>query len=438
MDSKKIVLNRFLDFVSEFVPLNRARLATLGGHGDEAVVWTERDIPHENGWLIERNRSRGVNLIAKYHYHVQNQLSTFSQILSGFGKEKAFIDGFHLDLCGTFGKNSRKNLQSVMDLLLASEGRCFAITIADQRRNRVLEEWSRFYRRGIRIFGRSTASLFYNRFVSEQSALPVRSPKNLPAFFKHFDPTKAAKREFGFLVEFVDFLSNWQISFKLERHVYISRYSGKSFRMRSYFFHFEDGKNTKPSEIAKRWFKMPLCFTTNDNNQIKKGNEIMQTKVNGSRLAEIARVLGGHELEEYNDLVASKMRFASVAQAMQGALRQEVVETAAINVAIPPLQNSSRRTATVKKTFENMSEKEKIEWIVETLEKRNGHRLSNRAWQLHLKNQFGYYNSALGLSARSTLARACGKFRTSFLERIDRSFSSNETSRLVDRLSRIK
>ena len=104
--TKGQVIRLWLAFLSRFVPLGQARLATLGGRGLEAEIWEELGVPRDNGWLIERNRKRGGNLIAEHRYHVHNQLVTFDRILAGYGSAQAVVDGFHLDLCGTFSGQS--------------------------------------------------------------------------------------------------------------------------------------------------------------------------------------------------------------------------------------------------------------------------------------------------------------------------------------------
>jgi hypothetical protein len=129
-DPKGRIIRRFLDFVSHYVPIPDARLATLGGLGIEAKIWEEMNVTH--GWLIELNHRRRTNLIRKNRFKITNRLKTFDSVLAGHGDE-GFIDGFHLDLCGTFANKVVHDFAPILPHMFKSRGKCLAITVADQR-----------------------------------------------------------------------------------------------------------------------------------------------------------------------------------------------------------------------------------------------------------------------------------------------------------------
>src|SRR3989344_104689 len=245
--AKERIVRLFLDFVGTFVPLNEARLATLGGEGLEAKMWLELGIPKEHGWLIERSDARMLRLIAESRYRIHNQLSTFARILRGQNGETASIDGFHLDLCGTFGGELLGNFSSVMPLVLRSRGRSLAITVADQRRNLALEEWPTYEKRAERLFGKEAKSLYHTIF-EQQKLVPVS--RSRAPFIQPFDPRKGAMREYSTLIDVASLLSKPNVPWmpvEMIRHIYVGRMPKNPFRMRTYFFHFGGEKVEHPA-----------------------------------------------------------------------------------------------------------------------------------------------------------------------------------------------
>jgi hypothetical protein len=256
---KEQIIRLFLDFLSRHRPLADARVATLGGQGIEAKIWTESGIPPEHGWLIELNRTRGNRLIENHRYRHHNRLGTFHQILAGQGGPAARIDGFHLDLCGTVTERVIHDFSPLLPLILQSTGRCLGITVSDQRRNRALEEWPVVMKKAERLFGKHTAGLL-EKIETLQTQLPIR--EGLPSFMSGFDPCKGARREFSLMVELIDlFQEHSWVPVEIVRYVYVSRYGGKPFRMRSFFFHFAP-VSTPSSDlaVARTWTKSPLYF----------------------------------------------------------------------------------------------------------------------------------------------------------------------------------
>lgn len=455
MESLKAqVVRLFLKFASRFVDLSKAQLATLGGQGLEAKIWQEIGVPSDHGWLIERNRERSGKLINSHRYRTLNQLGTLDKIVAGLGEDRSCVDAFHLDLCGTFCNKVIADFASALPLILKSKGRCLAITVADARRNLALERWPEFQERGFRLFGAESEDIFYG-LLNGQCQIPTNP--NAPAFFKPFDPTKATKREFGLLVELAELL--WQQGFPwtpvvIKRYVYVSRFQGRPFRMRTYFFHFEHKWSKTPEkDLSEVWIESPLFFGNKDNFQevelpakkpkvaekIQKKGETQQMST--SRLGEIARVLGGAEEAQYLELIAKSQQLDAILAALKAApgVSVENQYSSSIQADEPSLLPTTRRGRRVRKSWETLSDREQIEWQIKALELKashNGH-WENGQWKKLLKEDFGHYNEDLGRSLRAALARTSGKFRTMFEDRIHKVFG-DEAKPLLDRLSKIQ
>src|SRR3989344_3141914 len=234
MNLKKTVIEHLLRFVSAYVPIEQARLATLGGSGLEASIWKSLCIPPDRGWLIERNRTKTRELVRTYGYSSHNQLATFSQNLAGHGGERASIDFFHLDLCGTMTRQTMADCTTILPLVLGSRGRCLALTVADARRNHILEEWPLYKKRGRKLLGKDAADALYAAILDQQKNLPVREDSS-KGFIKPFDPENGAKREFGLMVAVLALLGTQKplVACAMQRYIYVSRFAGSSFRMRS-------------------------------------------------------------------------------------------------------------------------------------------------------------------------------------------------------------
>lgn len=455
---KEVIVGKFLDFVGEYVPLREARLATLGGKGMEARVWAEKGIPHDHGWLIERSRERSTDLINDHRYQTQNQLSTFPQILQGHDESHAYIDGFHLDLCGTFTNRVISEFSPAFELIIRGGARCLSITIADQRRNLALEQWSDVRRRGRQLIGIEVSKSMYESFIEEQRRLPVGRLLNAPAFIKPFDPIKGAKREFGLLVEMSDILSQFIASTdRVERYVYVSRTSGTPFRMRTYFFHFTSVSKSKAGKaglhLAKCWIKNPIHFVEKNGeiNQTKGKLQMQQSEPQMSKLEKIAEIIGGEEHAEYLRLKSDSGQL----HVILGALAQARVVTGAssptnhasvntINARTAETESIPRRTyrtgrATNAKRWEALSESAKFDWLIKVLERRtdNGGKWAYGEWEKLIENDFGQYDVDFARSLRATLARTSGKFRPNFILRIKEALPADEAKGMIDRLQRV-
>ncbi|KKQ77834.1 MAG: hypothetical protein A3A96_01925 [Candidatus Zambryskibacteria bacterium RIFCSPLOWO2_01_FULL_39_39] len=463
------VVRSFLELVSRYLPLKEAQLATLGGHGLEAKIWSELGIPDGNGWLIERNRKLSAKLIGGHRYRTQNQLGTFDQILAGHGEDHAFVDGFHLDLCGTFSNSTIANFAPALPLVLKSKGRCLAITIADARRNPALEKWPDFQRRAKKIFGSQTENIFED-ILYQQRLIPTR--KNTRAFIKPFDPEKGAKREFGLLVELTELLKirgfPW-IPVIVERYVYVSRYKERPFRMRTYFFRFEfkpGGRKGEELAFARVWTKSPLFFANGDDfievksaidatpivqktEKVVKGEVAMTPQT--SKLATLASMVGGDVLIEYNDLLLKSQRLDTIIESLKGVVGEVNVDEVVEKETPAPTQESSIAETEPTKTaepalgkplkrrkWEDLDAREQVTWALKTLElkKSQGGKWKNGTWEKLLKKDFGYYKPALGSSLRAVLSRTSGGFRRMFAVRIRKAFGP-EAKPYLDRLANL-
>lgn len=435
---KEQTIRLFLSFVSRFIPLKEAKFATLGGRGLEAKIWKDFGIPPENGWLIERGHETGQKLIVNHCYKTQNQLGTFSKILAGYDNSCRFIDAFHLDLCGTLSNQAMVDFAPVLPVILKSNGRCLAITVADARRNLILEQWPSFQKRAKKLFGKQTEDI-YSRLRIKQQSIPVN--KNISSFIKPFDVEKATRREFGLLVELTELLKvcglSW-IPVEIKRYVYVSRYKNRPFRMRTYFFHFQDKNYKNPQMVfANAWANSELFFANTA--QFQKIEAFIGTILTPEREENMSLTmidLSGHVAvpkDELDRLIAKSQQLDAIMQALGKPAELASFDSPKMEEVIP--NGSSRK---VRKNWENLSDREQIVWQVKALEKRvsgKGH-WQNGDWEEMLKRDFGYYNKKLGRSCRAALARTNGKFREMFKARVEKVFGS-EAKPYLDRLAKI-
>ncbi len=460
----------FLDrMVAPRVPLNEAIMMTLGGDGVESIVWAEKGIKFDRGWLVERGLVRSKNLIRSHRFRTHNQLRTFPQILAGYGPDKDHIDGGHIDLCGTLCERAIRDFSPVLPLIFKGRGRCLAITIADARRNLILENWKDFQKRGRKLFGEHAQEI-YKKILALQERIPTRFP-DLPDFIQKtsFTPEKGAKREFGLLVELAELLKTHRFKFlpsHIERYVYVSDYCGNAFRMRTYFFRFEKKKVLRPAlALARAWTRSPLRYSRRGefedvripdviptNNPKTQETSRMQSRKNEgpkpSKLAVIMAAIGGEPEAEYKALLA-KAEKVEKADKVMIALKQlgplsellrNVSDEAAVvsSSAVVPAAVSIRKTRAPRLTWESFSSQDQIKWLLDVLETRmkTSRKMWDPVWERFLRDQFGYYDKELGCKMRSILARACGKFRSGYERRIREAFNGDAGSYL-DRLAKL-
>src|SRR3989344_3183288 len=226
------VVGRFLDFVACYIPLTGAHIATLGGEGIEAGLWKQKGIEKRSGWLIECRRALRANLIRNHRYRNCPKLKQFPRHFQSAWGKKQGLDGFHLDRDGTY-ETDDKDFQPTIPLLMKGAGRCLAATVADQRLTQSLKYFRDVWTDAERLFGENGAQDFFQMLLTEQRQLyKILKPEP--------DPEAGAQRELGFAVRLISALyNNNAFSIDLvERYFYVSRRSGRPFRMRTYMFHF--------------------------------------------------------------------------------------------------------------------------------------------------------------------------------------------------------
>lgn len=232
---KEIVIRLLFDFFRSYMSPKDAVIATLGGWGLEATLWKEFEVQKENGWLIERNIDRRKVLIPNFPFHNVNQLGSFPRLFRSVKGEGVGVDFFHLDLCGTL-EASYELIHQVLPLVLVSKGKCLAVTVADQRRNRSHENFKPVFIEGKKLFGKPVAEELLRHLKLEGAELATHLEGDV-------HDEGIARREYGFFVHLAKVLGDTKIE-RMERYVYHSEVGARSasFRMRTYMFHLEHGE----------------------------------------------------------------------------------------------------------------------------------------------------------------------------------------------------
>lgn len=271
MRPKQRVLGMLLDLLGAYVSPEDAVLATLGGEGLEAAVWEQAGVCAENGWLVERSRRRMRGLLRGHraYHHFQGNLTGFPKAFRGYHGRHAALDLFHWDLCGTV-EPAIEEVCGILPSLMYGRGHCLAVTTADMRRNRTLQDHERMLHVCAQAFGPAWPDLWQDLLGLHRAEANHRLC---------VDPEKAALREAGTLLylafalatvelgddgfamhreqyplkRFVELCRGsespedlkrlfadcrWAMSLgRLERFTYASGATG--FRMRTYFFRLE-------------------------------------------------------------------------------------------------------------------------------------------------------------------------------------------------------
>lgn len=270
LDAKSVVLSAWLSFVNRFISLDRVRIATLGGHGIEAALWKTHGIQDENGWLIERSRkSFGALQHGGTQYHLTVQLKSLPNTLRHVYGHQASLDALHVDLCGT-AEQKLDEIAPMLPLLINGAG-CLAITVSDERQNTALERPAKIRKRLADIGGLAWARTFEENILCQMERIP--KPEHVPRFFVGASPVKGAIKEMSMALMILQLLKQGalpaaQVS-AMERFIYISRYSTKSWRMRTYLFQIERSEATVDEHafsqaIGALWQNSPLTFVSAD------------------------------------------------------------------------------------------------------------------------------------------------------------------------------
>ncbi len=299
---KSRVIRRILETVASHVPLEHATVATLGGWGLEATLWSQVGIAPANGWLIERSREGRKKLISDYGFHYCNQLAHFCQLFASVNGSEKGIDLFHLDLCGTFAP-SIASFQGILPLVATGDARFIAVTLADQR--------------SIHMDGREekfsvSAPWFLYKIRDQMDRVShrINTRESL-----HGDSGTMADREIQFAAEFVH-----QLEAEVPRHTIAAMWrfvyhspigdQGRRFRMRTYLFQLAPHHTTSFETMLEIWEQSPVYLVTEDvirvvKNHAKPRRESMP-KSNPSfpRLQQIAAAVGGEVKEEFDQLLS--------------------------------------------------------------------------------------------------------------------------------------
>ena len=139
--NKTTAVHRFLAFLAQYLPLDQAILATLGGEGLEPHLWQEAGVAGDHGWLIEQRDLYRNHLDQHLPYNICPDLATFPDEIQRLKGAPNFVDAFHLDLCGTLEK-SIDIFAPVFPLITSGVGQCLAVTVSDSRSNRSLAKRS--------------------------------------------------------------------------------------------------------------------------------------------------------------------------------------------------------------------------------------------------------------------------------------------------------
>ena len=434
MEAKESVVRRFLGFLSQWVSLPQARLATLGGMGVEAQAWVEAGIPPSHGSLIELESGLARILIKKFDYRTHDRLSAFHTVLGNYGE---MVDGFHLDLCGTFNVDVLGDFSPTLPFILRSRGKCLAVTVADARQNRALSNWPACRARGKELLGRRVQPIFAE-LEAQQRKIPVKVNTSLPKFFRSgFDPHKAAKREFAFMLDILELAQAHKCTVQsMERLVYVSRYNNRAFRMRTYLFHFGLGcTDDSLPLLVQTWLASPLAFTDQDSTTIIAAVPAKpQEKHVTSKLAELVALTGNQEIqEEYAKLVSDSESLSEFRRMLNGGGSKASAKPAANGEAKPP-----------RKKFTDLSPAEQLEFRLKVLKARTEFlstgSLSNWAKSRLpevIKAELGHVPKDFSHQLGAYLARMNGKFRPDFIESVKKTLPPNEADDYIARLNTI-
>jgi len=313
---KHEILKLFLGFVSARIPIADALMTTMGGRGHEAQLWKEYGVQPANGWLIERNRRLSDQIIRERYYHYCASLAAFAGIMRTVkGTRNAYVDGFHLDLCGTLEART-KDFKAIPSLIMRSKGRCLAITVADERRNLSLEHWDQVRSDAQREMGEKDFGSFFHRLNEEQEFMKTVTGG-------YFGTACSSKRELGFFLNVLLLLKKLRgpkipLPNVIRRYVYVSTETGHPFRMRTYFFHFGNkfvsrGKAAK--RLMKLWQKSSMfIFRDNQFQNLEIPEQVLekpemttqqQHQEMYPKLRAIAQTIGGEVLAEFQAMAAA-------------------------------------------------------------------------------------------------------------------------------------
>ncbi len=353
--SKKFVLESFLQFVQKYVSIESMHIGTLGGEGLEANIWMQAGLPQRQGWLVEWDQERQRQLRRAQlsgWFYLCNSLALLPQALGrqigGRG-----LDAFHFDLCG-FLRTSFDHIRPVLPHLIKKErGRCLALSTVDKHSSPYTSDHEKFFDRACATLGLCDTRFLVRELQRQQRKVPhSRRPQNhgkndgQPSA-DIANPASCAQREFGTFADILLLLTTRKPLYlvdAIDRYVYVSRWAGSSWRMRSYFFHMSEQVAATKAEVAHQlmetWIASPLRY-------INAEGKVSRIRVSGYRqiakvqikedevphppsvtiaqenqpketqaLGFVAQMLGGNALAEYQALVAKAAKFETLQKRM--------------------------------------------------------------------------------------------------------------------------
>lgn len=417
--TKQVILETVLNFFFTYIRRQQGTFVTLGGQGLEANLWHQRGLPQRNGFLIERNPGRAANLIQATHgYSCSHHMGTFARTLQAQRGAEARIDALHLDFCGQLQSQAR-DAASLMPLLRFSTSPCLAITVSAQRTTPNVHHPDcdkRVYRQTVQTL------------TSQQLLIP--QPKDLPRRFVRAEPHKGAESEFQ-LAQTIWHLCSPAGLYpnRLIRHIYISRYSGHSCRMRTVLLHLSVTPISFTS-FLELWLNSELSFTREGEQQtllsavsIYQPQENNMTGTNNklARLRAVVIAMGDSDALALLDEIEKKAEnYDKLVELMR-----TVISPATKTIAAKPIKPSATKKPAAKKQIK-ATETSKDNSVAK-LVKAKLTMLKAAATKDAAKLEQAYAEAAdqLGISRRrrgwrrqmgALLARANGKFRPHFLK----------------------
>jgi len=303
-DLKSVALRLLLEYLKKHVPLSKAVVASLGGEGREAKIWQEVGIAAENGWLIERNRKKSRKLISEMPYRYTSTLESFSRVFRNVGGAKAGIDAFHLDLCGTLD-SSIAIVRRIIPLVIKTQGRLLAVTVADARRNVGVEQFGHIEKILSKLLGFRYERLRERLLIERLGDRQLAVMREL-VFFHH-------------MTELFKFYGRYTVPSKVTRLAYISHTSGAGFPMRTYLFRFEKEPRRMTAKkfaglLYDKWLDEKLADLNKPASESAATKETTMSedtkpmKGEFGKLRALVQVIGGEALDEFEALVAAATR----------------------------------------------------------------------------------------------------------------------------------
>jgi hypothetical protein len=200
-----------------------------------------------------------------------------------------------------------EDFTKVLKLVGRGVGRCFAITVCEERRNLDLEN-EKLAVQLTGILGRAAFRKFHERVVLEQ---------------QWFGKEKGVAREMGVLLHLIELFERqkrFSVPDRIERVIYLSdMVPEKAFWMRTYLFHLGHGvvpKQERAQHLVKMWTAQPLR-EYRDGQFLQVELPRGETKVSKyQKLQAIAEAVGGEALSDFQQLIEQVERVLLLDEAL--------------------------------------------------------------------------------------------------------------------------